>query len=113
MTDKSIEKPYDLIKHYMSTLNEHDRQVIKDLHAIKMRAYRKKSIQKVSVGRMKLDPEVKKENVRKTRAAYRARLREEKKANGTYRGRGRPKKIKEEVEEKTEDVQEKVEEKTD
>ena len=110
MTDKSFEKPYDLIKHYMSTLNEHDRQVIKDLHAVKMRAYRKKDIKKISVGRVKLDPEVKKENVKRTRQRYRERLREEKIANGTYRPRGRPKKIKEAVEEK---VDEDVEKKTD
>ena len=99
-----IKKPYDLIKQYMASLNDHDRQVIKELHAVKMRAYRKKDIKKISVGRTPLDPEIKKQNVKNTRKAYRERLRDEKKDNGTYRPPGRPKRIKQE---------EKVEEKID
>ena len=104
MTEIEIKKPYDLVKQYMASLNDHDRQVIKELHAVKMRAYRKKSIEKVSVGREKLDPEVKKENIRNIRQKYRERLKKEKIDNGTYRPPGRPKKIKEEkakTEEKT------------
>jgi hypothetical protein len=56
------------------------------------------------VGRTPLDPEIKKQNVKNTRRAYRERLRDEKKDNGTYRPPGRPKRIKQE---------EKVEEKVD
>jgi len=37
--------------------------------------------------------------VRNSQRAYYERLREKKKADGTYKGRGRPRKIKEEVEE--------------
>lgn len=101
-TEKTINKPYDLIKQYIASLNEHDQQVIKNFHAIKMRVYRKKSIKKVSVGRKKLDPEVKKENIRKMRQKYRDRIRESKIANGTYRPRGRPK-TEESTEVKTEE----------
>ena len=103
-----ITKPYDLVKQYMASLNDHDRQVIKELHAVKMRAYRKKSIEKVSVGRKKLDPEVKKENIRKIRQKYRERIKQAKIDNGTYRPPGRPPKKK--AEEKTE---EKAEEKAE
>jgi len=99
-----ITKPYDLVKKYMASLNDHDRQVIKELHAVKMRAYRKKSIEKVSVGRKKLDPEVKKENIRKIRQKYRERIKQEKIENGTYRKPGRPKKKNEvKTEEKAEE----------
>ena len=102
MTEIEITKPYDLIKQYMASLNDHDRQVIKELHAVKMRAYRKRCVKKISVGRPALDPEIKKQNIKNTRRAYRERLREEKKDNGTYRAPGRPKRIKQ-TEEKTEE----------
>lgn len=98
-----ITKPYDLVKQYMASLNDHDRQVIKELHAVKMRAYRKKSIEKVSVGRKKLDPEIKKENIRKIRQKYRERIKQAKIDNGTYRPPGRPKKNEVKAEEKTEE----------
>jgi hypothetical protein len=102
----TIEKPYDLVKQYMASLNDHDCQVIKELHAVKMRAYRKKCVKKISVGRPALDPEVKRENIKKIRQKYRERIKQAKIDNGTYRPPGRPKKVVEKVVEK---VEEKVE----
>ena len=92
----TLEKPYDLIKQYIASLNEHDQQVIKEFHAVKMRAYRKKNIEKVSIGRPKKPYEEIREKRRITNLQYRQRIRDEKIANGTYRSSGRPKLKKEE-----------------
>lgn len=97
-------KPYDLIKEYMASLSEHDQQVIKDFHSVKMRVYRKKTLDKANVGRKPLDPEQQKENKKKIRRKYIAKLKQTKIDNGTYRPPGRPKTVKEEkTEEKTEE----------
>ena len=90
---------FNTLSEYVESLSTNEQKAIQEYKKLSVRFYRHKDINKDnSVGRPKKSLEEKFENQK----VYREKKRQAKIANGTYRGRGRPRKI--QVEAKKEDI---------